>query len=438
LFATLKLYLLIFHRLETIMRPPALPESNVTLTVTRVLVPAATFGHFICEGPDPACEGEGYTDHMREFDELTGLISAIYDTVLNETLWPDVLKKVAAFVGGPNAGLWSKDVARHTGNTTHNWGFDPGYVRAYFDEYIKLDPAAESLRSARLCSSVTRSAFIPEAEYVETRLYREWARPQGFVDCIHVAIDRSGESLALLAVSRHKRDGVADHQTCRRIELLAPHVRHAVLIAKAIDVKHSQAASLAQLFDTLHAGIFVVDAGGRLIDANAAGERMLAERNVLRVSRGRLVCSNRALDYYLPDIFAAVRSDTAGARGLALPLSTRSDERYVARVLPLRSGLRSHGGKRHATAALIVHKAALTTPLQPEEVIARSYQLTPTELKVLLAIFEVGGAPEVAEALGIATSTVKTHLSRLYEKTGTRRQADLVKLVAGFVNPFLD
>jgi hypothetical protein len=33
---------------------------------------------------------------------------------------------------------------------------------------------------------------------------------------------------------------------------------------------------------------------------------------------------------------------------------------------------------------------------------------------------------------------VKTHLSRLYEKTGTRRQADLVKLVAGFVNPFLD
>jgi DNA-binding CsgD family transcriptional regulator len=376
---------------------------------------------------------------MREFDELSGLISDIYDTVLNEALWPDVLKKVAGFVGGPNAALWSKDVARDTGNTTHNWGFDPGYVRAYFDEYIRLDPAAGSLRSARLCSSVTRSAFIPEAEYVGTRLYREWARPQGFVDCIHVAIDRSGESLAMLAVSRHKRDGVADHQTCRRIELLAPHVRRAVLIAKAIDLKHSQAASFALLFDTLHAGIFVVDSGGRLIDANAAGESMLAERNVLRVSRGRLVCGNRALDYYLTDIFAAVRSDTTlGARGLALPLSTRSGERYVARILPLRSGLRRHGGKGHATAALIVHKAALTTPLQPEEVIARSYQLTPTELKVLLAVFEVGGAPEVAEALGIATSTVKTHLSRLYEKTGTRRQADLVKLVAGFVNPLLD
>ena len=44
-------------------------------------------------------------------------------------------------------------------------------------------------------------------------------------------------------------------------------------------------------------------------------------------------------------------------------------------------------------------------------------------------------APEVAEALGVAESTVKTHLGRVYEKTGAGRQADLVKLVVGFANP---
>jgi DNA-binding CsgD family transcriptional regulator len=54
---------------------------------------------------------------------------------------------------------------------------------------------------------------------------------------------------------------------------------------------------------------------------------------------------------------------------------------------------------------------------------------------VLLGIVEVGGAPEVAEALGIAETTVKFHLKHLFEKTGAGRQADLVKLVAGFVNP---
>jgi DNA-binding CsgD family transcriptional regulator len=57
---------------------------------------------------------------------------------------------------------------------------------------------------------------------------------------------------------------------------------------------------------------------------------------------------------------------------------------------------------------------------------------------VLLAIVQVGGVPEVAEALGIAETTVKTHLGRLFQKTGADRQADLVKLVAGFANRLVE
>jgi DNA-binding NarL/FixJ family response regulator len=79
----------------------------------------------------------------------------------------------------------------------------------------------------------------------------------------------------------------------------------------------------------------------------------------------------------------------------------------------------------------------LQTPSAPE-VIRLTYKLTPTELRVLLAIVEVGGIPEVAAALGVAETTVKTHVSRLFEKTGAGRQADLVKLVAGFATPLAD
>ena len=53
-------------------------------------------------------------------------------------------------------------------------------------------------------------------------------------------------------------------------------------------------------------------------------------------------------------------------------------------------------------------------------------------------IVEVGGVPEVATAFGIADTTVRTHVTRLFEKTGTSRQADLVKLVAGYATPLAD
>jgi len=49
---------------------------------------------------------------------------------------------------------------------------------------------------------------------------------------------------------------------------------------------------------------------------------------------------------------------------------------------------------------------------------------------------EVGGAPEVAEAFGISVNTVKSHLQRIFSKTGASRQADLVKLLSGFASPF--
>ncbi|MFX4827872.1 helix-turn-helix transcriptional regulator, partial [Acinetobacter baumannii] len=60
----------------------------------------------------------------------------------------------------------------------------------------------------------------------------------------------------------------------------------------------------------------------------------------------------------------------------------------------------------------------------------------PSELRVLMAIFEAGGVPEISARLGIAETTVKTHLGRLFEKMGAGRQADLVKIAAGFAAPF--
>jgi DNA-binding CsgD family transcriptional regulator len=73
----------------------------------------------------------------------------------------------------------------------------------------------------------------------------------------------------------------------------------------------------------------------------------------------------------------------------------------------------------------------------PPEAIVNEFKLTPRELRVLFAIVEVGGVPDVAEVLGVSAETVKTHLGRLFEKTRTSRQADLVKLVAAFSNPLL-
>jgi DNA-binding CsgD family transcriptional regulator len=112
-----------------------------------------------------------------------------------------------------------------------------------------------------------------------------------------------------------------------------------------------------------------------------------------------------------------------------------SEERWLAHVLPLTSGVRRQAGdKSTATAAVFVRKAALDMPT-PVETLARIYKLTGSEVRVLHGVVEIGGAREIAKALGIAQTTVRTHLQSLFAKTGARRQADLVKLVAEHASP---
>jgi DNA-binding CsgD family transcriptional regulator len=205
---------------------------------------------------------------MDKAEQFSALIGDIYDAALDSGLWPDVLAKCAAFVGGPAAVLFSKDTASKTGDVTYYAGIEEHYKRLCFEKYIKLDPLTIGHYFAKIEQPVSVGDILPYDEFLETRAYREWGEPQGFID------------------------------------------------------------------------------------------------------------------------------------------------------------------------VLFIHKAALDAP-SPSEVIAKAYKLTPTDQRALLAVVEIGGVPEVAEALGIAESTVKTHLGRVYRKTATARQADLVKLVAGYSNSFI-
>jgi DNA-binding CsgD family transcriptional regulator len=180
--------------------------------------------------------------------------------------------------------------------------------------------------------------------------------------------------------------------------------------------------------------MFLVDALGRIVHANASGHAIVAEGKVLRASGGRLGAIDSAANAALLDSFTAAHGGdpAVGRKGIAVPLKAREGAPYVANVLPLTSGARRRAGVSYsAVATVFVHKAALDLPSPPEAII-KQFNLTPTELRVLFAIIEVGGVPEVAEVLGISESTARTHVKHLFEKTGTSRQAELVKLVAGY------
>ena len=376
----------------------------------------------------------------RDTEELMDLVGAVYDTVLDRTIWPDVLKKLSLFVeGAASAVFWEDGVSSQGDVYFYDDGIPPYYKDLYFSKYVGLNPTTIPRLFTNVDEPIATGDLVPYEEFLQTRFYREWAQPQGLVDFVSITLEKTAGKAAMFGVFRHARNGIVDEAARRRMQLLAPHVRRAVLISKVVDFKRDEADMFSRTLDGLRAAVILVDARGRIVHANAAAGALLSDGCVIQAVNGALTASARQADLRLRAIFdAAAEGDKAiGKEGIALSLLGKTGERYVAHALPLTSRARRRTGRTlGAAAAIFIHKAGIEAPSAPAAM-AEAYGLTMAELRVLFAIVEVGGVPEVAETLGIAASTVRTHLGRLYEKTGVRRQADLVKLVAGFSSPLI-
>ncbi|MFK4498240.1 DNA-binding CsgD family transcriptional regulator [Bradyrhizobium japonicum] len=370
---------------------------------------------------------------MRGLRKLPELVESIYDAGLDPSLWNNAVAGIRDFVGGQACGLFSKDSISKFGVTHYYCGADPRYIQLYSETCSKFDPLTVLPPHGEIVSIPDLVNFD---EYRRGRFYQEWMQPQGCSDAANVVLEKSSCPVMMTVLSGRR---MVDPAMKHRLSLIAPHASRALLINRAITSQLTLATALADVLDNLASGIFLLDAFCRVVHANSAGHALLAADDVVRSVAGQLVTSSTEANQTLREALAT-RSEIAllATRGHAIPLLSPSGERYVAHILPLSSVLRN-GSEQvvDAAGALLLRKVSLGGQSYGE-LIARTFDLTPAELRVLLSIVEVGGVPETAAALGIAETTAKTHLHRVFAKTGVSRQADLVKLAAGFSNPLVN
>ncbi|HRI18183.1 MAG TPA: helix-turn-helix transcriptional regulator, partial [Burkholderiaceae bacterium] len=112
----------------------------------------------------------------------------------------------------------------------------------------------------------------------------------------------------------------------------------------------------------------------------------------------------------------------------ALPVHEQP-RRAVLHVTPLPPALRAVWPRGTALLLLKLPPERAETRQWQQHLMDR-YRLTPAETNVLRCLADGLSTRQVAEALGMSYPTVRTHLLALYQKTGCRRQAELVRLAA--------
>jgi DNA-binding CsgD family transcriptional regulator len=370
---------------------------------------------------------------MNETEEFSSLIDMIYNAAVTPALWTEVIEQTTQFLGGVAGAMVMGYPNCLDKQITYSFGCDAGYKRLYDRKYRNCSDLWRPLSSHLEVGEIFNAADARQIALKGSCLHQEFHELQETGDNFVCVLERSPDSYAAFGLLSREEDSTRD-AILRRMRLTMPHLRRALLIGKAIQLSNAETATFTDVLDGLRAGVFLLDARQRLLYVNESGRMMLAEGVLFKAASGRLTAEDPegARDLEKGVATAANADGTGDIQNIAVLLRARSNGRYIAYLSPLTFD--AAGAKNGAVAALFVRKADGEIS-SSSEIIAKHYNLTPTEKRVLIAMVEAGSVPEIAGTLGVARSTVKTHLHRMFAKTNTQRQADLIKLLAAFSNP---
>ncbi len=364
---------------------------------------------------------------------ICDLINDIYDAALDGSRWPDVLQRTITLINGMSAAVFFRNSSSPDGNFQCSVGMDPHFSQLYSQHYVWISPLVPYEERLPAGTVFAGSDAMPYEDLRASVFFNEWARPQHFADFVGAVLEKSPVGMAKLFVNRHERQGPVDADARLMMQRLAPHFRRAILIGKTLDSCESKAAMLGDVLDRLPTAVVLIDRAGRLVYANLAGSQLLASGEVLTWADGKPKPVEERIAMRLQAILSSCGPGRApyGALAFASSCNCASGERMEVQLLPLPHGTRRSAlMPRTGVAAILVSRGA-PDYFQRVEWAARLYDLTPGESRVVQALLSGGPLGSVAKTLGITEATVKTHLQHVFDKTGTRRQVDLIQLMTG-------
>lgn len=291
---------------------------------------------------------------------------------------------------------------------------------SYADHYCRLDFVLAEVQTGPVGAVRTGSELIWPRRNCE--FVTDWALRHDFGDGMFVRLD----DRISLAVAAARRSTPFD--TPERLELLTllvPHLQQALRMQRHVEELASRNTDLFGACNVYGHGAIVVSGAGRILHANPVAERILRAGDALRAHWQRLEAATTSVGDRLEAALRGNGADRSG-RSFLCPRPAGADP-YVIHVLPI----------EHCDRSLIVIVDTGVHHEPSPTLLRRLYRLTPSEAQVALRVARGTGLIRIADELSVSPATVKTHLRHVFDKTGTHRQAELVRLLLN-LGPFAD
>lgn len=364
---------------------------------------------------------------MKDSDHA--LISLIYQSATDPSLWPDVPELLAKCLGTHQAILGRSEAGSLNPADIVTYGIDHVVRQKYLD-ILDDDPWFEGMNALPSGVACFGDQFLTLSEVKRTPFFELLCKPSDVAHMGGGIVRNESDTTYMFAVQRNAAQGIFRPEELNHIQRLMGHFDRARIIALQVRGLRQSMEALRGVMNKSPYGTFLVDESGLVCWCNSVAEKICQLSDGLTLRLKRLVVNDvKVADAIYETVDGAIRTSKgqSGGSGDYFALRRPSGKRpYQLTVSPL--------SKRDSWGAGAFAVVFVLDPDDPPELSASAlrslYQLTNAEARVARALTRGFSVNEVADRFEVSTNTVRTQLKAILRKCDVKSQAELLQLFA--------
>lgn len=348
--------------------------------------------------------------------------------------WPEVATQLGRVLAARIVGLFSDNLASQPagGEILASVGLDSPATDTY-RQFAPGNPWFMALRRQPGCAIVTGADLVPAFELVRTRFYRGWLRPLNVRHALIGTVARDPQSAVFLIALREPSQPPFDGADAELLRLTVPALAAVATLATELAATRDLVDDFVTVLGMCPEAVLVIDGELRPLYLNQPARVLLSEGDGLAFRQGALTVASRddmaSLKRFVAEAIDPDRENgsAAAAPAASLLIGRRSGRPPLAlQIAGLPRPVVDANGRPAPAAAVLVRQ-----PKGPEAlgVFRQHYGMTPREARLASLIAAGRSLLDAAFEMGITRNTARTHMKRVYAKTDTQRQVDLVRLL---------
>jgi DNA-binding CsgD family transcriptional regulator len=351
----------------------------------------------------------------------------IYDSAAGGSDWNVALTHMARFLSARDIAIASHDMESRQEDVI-SLPIDPEFVRSYAEHWSRRNFLWDATSKLPLGQVFNFDAAMPREQFFRSALYNSWFRPQQLDHALGANFLRDGSLSMVATIYRPSSQPDFGDREIARFKALLPHFQRALQMRWDLKCVQHLSGDIRAVLEAIGRPALLVAGDARLILSNTEGDEAIRKK-ILRKNESRILAARLEVETanLRMLVFTAASLNKSAAGGKMVVSRDEPHNSALLTISPL-PGMRFGGSDQ--LALILVDDPGRDGAVPPDPVILKQqFGLTQAEARLAIALLGGETLRGAADKSGVTFETARTHLARIFEKTGVHGQPSLMRLL---------